>query len=242
MGTCPYRVTFSLDLIESLTFISNVRENTMRVTRLLMLGLLLLPLLAACDSGGPPPTPSPAGTSTPDLYAQYNVPATITALVTAGAQATLTFPDLPQPKGIDACDYLTPEDVEAVMGFKVTETPRGVNDSTASCTLSGDAEYISLSIYEFESESEPAALVRPPGTPPPGYESFRREFVPGVADGAVLSHITSLRSQAQNPGPPSGWQMQFKEGTRYYALRWITKNIDDGDDLIELTNKILGRL
>ncbi|MDQ3927608.1 MAG: hypothetical protein M3328_00525 [Chloroflexota bacterium] len=208
-----------------------------------LLGGAMLLLAAGCDmggpSGGPVATDSPGGTAT--LPYGYDVPATITALATVGAGATVTFADFPRPQNVDACSYLEAEDIEATLGVKLVETPRAPNDSTADCTFSGDAEYVTLSIYEFGSEAEPAYLVRPPGTPAPGPNASPGEFLPGLGDGAVLGQI-GVRQSTGPDAAAKGWNLRFKLGSRYLTLRWFTSNVESGDGLIKLARKIIERL
>jgi hypothetical protein len=219
----------------------------MRPGRVLLLGLFataMLLMLAACDSATPGGGPVPPATETAAaLASQYDVPATFTAITLAASawQTPATGEDMRQPPDLDACLYLTAEDVKAAMGRSLEQNTRGTGDSLASCTYSGDANYVTLSVYQVESEAQAAQLAgelldyiqeRP----------AEGEFLPGLGDAATLVRLFPPRNspdQVPKPEEQTGWNMTLNHGLYRLYLKWYTDSFDEKEKLVDLMTKVL---
>jgi hypothetical protein len=208
--------------------------------------VLVILLTAACDSGTPGGgTVSSSTETTTPLASPYDVPATFTALSIVGSasKTPVTFQDMKQPPDLDACLYLTEEDVKAVFSKPFEQSKRSPNDTIASCTYAGDANYFTLTIYTLDSEAQTAQLS--------GYniEFMQKrpeysEFVPGIGDAATLDRLFSDRPSSQEEvklEDQIGWQMSISKERMYLILKWYSDRIQDKEPFLDLTRKIISR-
>ncbi|HEY0071937.1 MAG TPA: hypothetical protein VGE04_18400 [Chloroflexia bacterium] len=208
--------------------------------------VLVLLLTAACDSGAPGGGPLPSSPqAATTLASPYDVPATFTALSIVGSasKTPVTFEDMKQSPDLDACLYLTGEDVRAVFSKPFEQSKRNPNDTLASCTYSGDANYFTLTIYRLDSEAQTAQLS--------GYniEFIQKrpdygEFVPGIGDAATLERLFSGRPPSQEElklEDQVGWQMSISKERTYLVLKWYSDRIEEKETILDLAWKVVSR-
>jgi hypothetical protein len=170
----------------------------------------------------------------------------MTALSNAfpGSETPVLFDDIPPADGRDACSYLRREDVNSIMGIALEQNPRGPTDNQASCTYSGDANYVTLALYKPVTPGQ-AAQVNSQNLEFLDRAPEQGEFVPAVGDAAALIRIfppqTSVNPQDQLE-QQIGWSMRVLRGDLYLTLTWYTDRVAEKDKLLDLTRKVLSRL
>jgi hypothetical protein len=222
----------------------------MRPRREVLLGLVVLAtavLAAGCDSGTPSGGPLPPGTPTAAaLNDLYDVPATITAITIAGSAypSPVTSGDMKQPADLDACTYLTAEDVRMLTGKAPEQTPRSTNDSKASCTYLGDGNYVTLTIYVLDTIEQTQQLASQSVESTQRYPAYS-EFLPGVGDSAsVTRYIPGRSSTDQVPKAEEqiGWNVTVTRGRMYLTLKWYSGRFQEKEGIVDLTKRVLSRL
>ena len=202
----------------------------------LVLFLLLLLVSTACSDDNRPPVPSPPpGTVKPekDKQALFALQAT---------EEAADPPRTPVPTGVaDACKLLTKEEVTSAIGKPMEQ----VTSASGRCLYQGEAEYVTVTVYEGMSEADAKKVFDlkwlnpqvPNGVQGGGQTIYGREReVNDLGDEAFVG------GTARNGVPRSA--AFVRQGSKLLIVQWTSSQADkDFSRIVEdLARKVLPRL
>jgi hypothetical protein len=215
----------------------NLRGRSSRLLKASSLALFLLLLLIATACSD---TNAPAVPATPVGQVKSEKDAQAISELQATEQAA-DPPRTPVPTGVaDACKLLTKEEVNSAIGKPMEQ----ITYDSGRCIYQGDAEYLTVTVYEGMSEADAKKVFDLKWLSPQ---------VPNSTQGGVQTlyarerELDDLGDEAFVAGPRGGVQRNavfVRQGSKFFIIQWTSSQAGkDFSQIIEdLARKVLPRL